>query len=206
MFHSTASLVLSFLILTLSIVGCDGDGENPPVNGGSATGAADGGGTPTPSCDLAADNWYSDCDDGCGDVMVCQSFCLDCEYRCMVPCIDSADCEAVGAGGCEESTYGSNRCSGAPTMCPGEAPEDPPGGPEDPPNDPSGDACVDVAEECEVNVDCCGFASGGALCINYASYGTFCGATCSTNSDCVSGCCAQTDADDSVCAPEEFCG
>lgn len=160
------------------------------------------------SCDLAADRWYSDCDEGCGDVMVCQSFCSDCEYRCMVPCVDSSDCEAVGAGSCEESTYGSNRCSGKPTMCPVDEPDEPqdPPDPTDTDGDTGGDVCSDVGELCEVNGDCCDFAGGGALCVNYEGIGTYCGATCSSGSDCVSGCCAATDADNSVCAPENFCG
>ena len=154
------------------------------------------------SCNLAADKWYSDCSEGCGDVMVCQSFCLDCENHCMVSCSDNTDCEAVGAGSCEDSTYGSNRCSSPPTQCPGDAPSDPPADP----TTGGGDVCQDAGETCDVNGDCCDFAEGGALCIDYSGYGTYCGATCSDPSDCASGCCAETDDGSQVCAPSEFCG
>jgi len=180
--------------------GCGDDGGDSSDDGddGDGSGASSSSGS-GPSCDLQAENWYSDCDSGCGDVMVCQSFCSDCEYRCMVPCVDSSDCEAVGAGSCEESTYGSNRCSAAPTKCPGD------GGSGSSSSSGGGGTCVEVGEGCSINGDCCDFDSGNALCVTYGEYGALCGGTCSVGSDCVSGCCVGTDGPSSVCAPSEFC-
>jgi hypothetical protein len=184
--------------LTLA-VGCGDDGGNSGDGFGDDD-DDDGGASspePGPSCDLQADKWYTDCDSGCGDVMACQSFCSDCEFRCMVPCVDSSDCEAVGAGSCEESTYGSNRCSAAPTKCPGD------GGSGS--SSSGGGACVEVGEGCSINGDCCDFNAGDALCVTYGDYGALCGGTCNVAGDCVSGCCVGTDGPSSVCAPAEFC-
>lgn len=69
------------------------------------------------SCDLKAENWYAECSKGCGNVMTCQSFCSGCAPKCYVTCESNGDCEAVGAGGCETSAKGINRCSRAPTKC-----------------------------------------------------------------------------------------
>lgn len=79
-----------------------------------------------PGCDLAPEKQGSAdaCKKGtgCGDLMVCQSFCAGCEQRCQVPCQTSDDCAEVGAGSCEKSAKASNKCSGPPTKCPGAAP------------------------------------------------------------------------------------
>ncbi len=177
----------------------DDDDDGDDDGGGASTSGSAGTGGKT--CDLKEEVYYSDCDAGCGDVMVCQSFCSDCEFRCMVPCVDSSDCEAVGAGSCEESTYGSNRCSGAPTKCPGTSSSTTGGG-----TTGSGGSCSAQGDGCEVNGDCCDFSSGNALCVDYgAGYGALCGGTCSSGSDCNSGCCASTQEGNYVCAPSEFC-
>lgn len=125
----------ALLALTSSIAGCSSgpgygsSGTDDPTgsSGGSSSGSSgsssSSGGTSSSSsssgatCDLQKEHYYSECSKGCGDVMVCQSFCAGCAKKCMVPCETSADCEAVGAGRCEISAKASNRCSGAPTKC-----------------------------------------------------------------------------------------
>lgn len=85
----------------------------------ACSGGSDSGPDPgTGSCDLKAKNWYTDCSEGCGDVMTCQSFCSSCSAKCYVACETNADCELVGAGSCETSAKGTNRCASAPTKCP----------------------------------------------------------------------------------------
>ncbi len=88
-------------------------GKPPPSPSSSSSSGSSSGAT----CDLKKENWYSECSKGCGDVMVCQSFCSTCTKKCMAPCETNADCEAVGAGSCEISAKASNRCSGPPTKC-----------------------------------------------------------------------------------------
>ena len=197
------ALAIATLATTgIATLGCDdssGGGGDDDGGGGSSSSESPTGGE---TCDLRAENWYSECDAGCGDVMVCQSFCSDCDNKCMVPCVDSSDCEAVGAGSCEESTYGSNRCSAAPSKCPGSGDDDVEE--DDTSSSGSGGSCSETTTSCSINGDCCDFDSGGALCVDYGS-GGLCGATCSSGSECVSGCCAATQEGSYVCAPSNFC-
>jgi hypothetical protein len=191
-------LVAATAVTFALAAGCnEGSSDDDDDDDGEGASSSSG---PEETCDLKAESWYSDCDSGCGDVMVCQSFCSDCELRCMVPCTDSSDCEAVGAGSCQESTYGSNRCSAAPTMCPGDKPSSTSSA------STGGGSCSETGTECSVNGDCCDFASGNALCVNYEGYGPLCGGTCSSNADCAGGCCGTTADGTGVCAPSEFCG
>ena len=119
--NMTRPMMVETFVTISAAVGCSaGSGEGMPdgtTSGTSGPSSSSTSGSSGQSCDLKKENWYSECSKGCGDVMACQSFCSGCSKKCMVPCETSADCEAVGAGSCEISAKGSNRCSGAPTKC-----------------------------------------------------------------------------------------
>lgn len=54
---------------------------------------------------------------------------------------------------------------------------------------------------CNVNADCCGWATSETYCVDGA-----CVPTCSANADCVSECCAESSADIDVCWLQSACG
>lgn len=64
--------------------------------------------------------------------------------------------------------------------------------------------CADDYDQCNANVDCCGFADKHAFCVNDGD-SALCRPTCDTDADCPSGCCALLDSGDSVCAPADIC-
>lgn len=119
--NNALGMMAGAFVAISAAVGCSaGSAEGMPDGTSSGTSGTSTSSTSSSSgqtCDLKKESWYSECSKGCGDVMACQSFCSGCSKKCMVPCETSSDCEAVGAGSCEISAKGSNRCSGAPTKC-----------------------------------------------------------------------------------------
>lgn len=210
----TRGWVLWILMLGTSVFGCDDDSGDDGVagtedggsNGGDGDSSASGG---SGSCEQVSPQGQA-CSEG-----------DDCSVACLCSgsvvnsgrCVNGSCANPVDA--CEDACadFDAGDFSGAYCALDNSGGDD--GGDSgnsdstDSGEDSGGDGggvCVPTGDVCEINGDCCGFASGTSLCTSFSDGFVGCADVCFFDSDCVSDCCVPLDSGLSVCAASSECG